>query len=100
MSLKTFFKNALKPVDLTRGKPWKVLLLYGAPIMISYFLQQLYVLSDAVICGQVLSAEQIAGVNDTGPLTFFFLQFAFGCTAGFSVITAKFVGIGDKKTRR
>lgn len=100
MSLKTFFKNALKPVDLTRGKPWKVLLLYGAPIMISYFLQQLYVLSDAVICGQVLSAEQIAGVNDTGPLTFFFLQFAFGCTAGFSVITAKFVGIGDKKRVR
>lgn len=100
MSIKTFFKNALKPVDLTHGKPWKVLLLYGAPIIVSYFLQQLYALTDAIICGQVLSAEQIAGVNDTGPLTFFFLQFAFGCTAGFSVITAKYVGLKDKERVR
>lgn len=97
MSAKTSLKNIFKPVDLTTGKPWKVLLLYGAPIMVSYLLQQLYVLTDAIICGQVLDASKIAGVNDTSPLTFFFLQFAFGCTAGFSVITANYVGLGDKK---
>lgn len=93
----SFFKNLTKPVDLTKGKPWKVLLLYGAPIMLSYFLQQIYVLTDAVICGQTLTAGQVAGVNDTFPLTFIFLQFAFGCTSGFSVITAKRVGIGDEQ---
>ncbi len=68
---------------------------YAAPIMISYFLQQIYILTDAVICGQVLTASEVAGVNDTFPLTFIFLQFAFGCTAGFSVITAKCVGGKD-----
>ncbi len=65
--------------------------------MISYLLQQIYVLTDAVICGQVLSAEEVAGVNDTFPLTFIFLQFAFGCTAGFSVLTAGCVGAGDRQ---
>ena len=96
----SFLKKLLNPVDLTRGKPWKALLLYGAPIMLSYLLQQIYVLTDAVICGQVLSSAQVAGVNDTFPLTFIFLQFAFGCTTGFSVITAKCVGCGDEKGTR
>ncbi len=94
---KSFFLKLLKPVDLTKGKPWKVILQYGIPIMLSYFLQQIYVITDAIICGQVLTAEQVAGVNDTFVLTFFFLQFAFGCTSGFGVITANRVGSGDEK---
>lgn len=89
------FRNLVRPVDLTCGTPWKVILMYAVPIMLSYFLQQIYVLADAIICGQVLSAEQVAGVNDTFPLTFIFLQFAFGCTAGFSVITARKAGTSD-----
>lgn len=99
--MKTLSKNKsgsiARPVELTSGTPWRVILRYAAPIIISYFLQQIYVLTDAVICGQVLTAGEVAGVNDTFPLTFFFLQFAFGCTAGFSVITAKCQGAGDSR---
>ncbi len=91
------FSRLSKPVDLTSGTPWRVIMRYAAPIMISYFLQQIYILTDAVICGQVLTASEVAGVNDTFPLTFIFLQFAFGCTAGFSVITAKCVGGKDTR---
>ena len=88
----SLLRRLSQPVDLTAGTPWRVILRYAVPIMISYLLQQIYVLTDAVICGQVLSAEEVAGVNDTFPLTFIFLQFAFGCTAGFSVLTAGCVG--------
>ena len=89
-----------RPTDLTEGTPWRVILRYAAPIMLSYFLQQIYVLTDAIICGQVLSAPEVAGVNDTSPLTFIFLQFAFGCTSGFSVLTARFVGEKDAASVR
>ena len=95
MSKMSFLKKLFAPVDLTKGKPWKVILLFGAPIILSYLLQQIYVLTDAIICGQVLSANEVAGINDTFPLTFIFLQFAFGSTAGFSVITAQHVGSKD-----
>lgn len=91
------FYRLSKPIELTEGKPWRVILRYSVPIILSYLLQQFYVLTDAVICGQVLPAGQVAGVSDTSALTFFFLQFAFGCTAGFSVLTAKCVGAGDKQ---
>lgn len=91
----TWLSRLTKPVDLTEGVPWRVILRYAAPIMISYLLQQIYVLADAIICGQVLSSDQVAGVNDTFALTFIVLQFAFGCTGGFSVITANCVGRSD-----
>lgn len=40
-----------RPVDLTHGTPWRVILLYAAPIILSYYLQQVYTLTDAIICG-------------------------------------------------
>lgn len=91
----SFLARLARPVDLTAGTPWRVILRYSAPIILSYLLQQIYVLADAAICGQVLHVEEVAGVNDTYALTYFFLQFAFGCAAGFSVVTAQAVGSGQ-----
>ncbi len=88
----SFLARLSRSVDLTAGMPWRVILRYSAPIILSYLLQQLYVLADAAICGQVLRVDEVAGVNDTYALTYFFLQFAFGCAAGFSVVTAQAVG--------
>ena len=83
-------------VDLLSGGEGKALLKFSAPIIFSYLLQQIYTISDAAICGQTLSADEVAGVNDVFPLMFIFLQFAFGCTAGFSVVTSIKLGCGDK----
>lgn len=94
--IKEKLKNLTQPVDLRKGKEWKALLLFSLPIIFSYLLQQVYTISDAAICGQTLSADEVAGVNDVSPLIFIFLQFAFGCTAGFSVITSNRVGEGDE----
>lgn len=91
-------KDAL---DLRSGREYKVLLKFSLPIILSYLLQQVYTLSDAIICGQSLSSNEIAGINDISPLTFLFLQFAFGCTAGFGVVSSYFVGQkNETETRR
>lgn len=89
--LKYFFR----PTDLTRGSCWKTILSFSFPIIISYLLQQVYSISDAAIVGQTLSAQEVAGVNDTTSLVFIFLQFAFGVSAGFCVITSCRVGAND-----
>lgn len=90
-------KNFFKPIDLTKGVIWKVIIQFTLPIIISYLLQQLYVLSDAAIVGQNLSADEVAGVNDTSSIIFIFMQFAFGCTAGFCVILCNKIGALDEK---
>lgn len=96
----TAVKDFFKPIDLTQGTIWKVIVKFSVPIIISYLLQQLYILSDAVICGQTLSADEVAGVNDTAPLIFIFMQFAFGCTAGFCVVISNKIGAHDESGMR
>lgn len=95
-----FFRKLFSPVDLTTGKIYKVILIFALPIIISYVLQQIYTISDAAIIGQTLSADEVAGVNDTTSLVFIFLQFAFGASAGFCVITARKIGANDEAGAR
>lgn len=90
-------KTKTKNHDLRQGKEWKVLLYFCMPIVFSYILQQVYTISDAAIVGQTLSSDEVAGVNDVGSLVFIFLQFAFGCTAGFTVVTSRRFGIADSE---
>lgn len=74
--------SLFQPIDLTEGTCWKTIFLFSIPIIISYLLQQIYTISDAAIVGQTLAADEVAGVNDTSPIAFIFLQFAFGVSAG------------------
>ena len=90
-----------KPLDLTRGTCWKTILVFSLPVILSYLLQQVYSISDAAIVGQTLTAQEVAGVNDTSSLMFIFLQFAFGVSAGFCVVTSCHVGAqNDAGVRR
>ena len=90
-----------KPLDLTRGTCWKTILVFSLPVILSYLLQQVYSISDAAIVGQTLTAQEVAGVNDTSSLVFIFLQCAFGVSAGFCVVTSCHVGAqNDAGVRR
>ncbi len=87
--------SLFRTVDLTQGTCWKTIFWFSIPIIISYLLQQVYTISDAAIVGQTLTADEVAGVNDTSSLVFIFLQFAFGVSAGFCAVTARSVGAHD-----
>ena len=95
----TKFKNSIinlfKPIDLTKGKPIKVISIFTLPIFISLIFQQIYTISDAAIVGNTLSSSEVAGVNVTYSLIFIVLQFAFGCTAGFSVASSNKMGANN-----
>lgn len=93
-------KKLFKPVDLTQGVCWKTIIRFAIPVIISCLFQQIYTISDAAVVGQTLTDAAVAGVNDSSPLVFIFLQFAFGITAGFSVVTSAAAGSGDKERLR
>lgn len=88
-------KKLFGKTDFTHGCIWKTLLHFAFPILISYFLQVGYSIADTAICGYTLGASEVAGVGDTNPVSYIFLQFAFGCTAGMSVILANRIGKND-----
>ena len=97
MAEKKTHMQLFQPVDLTQGACWKTILVFSLPVILSYLLQQIYTISDAAIVGQTLTAQEVAGVNDTSSLVFIFLQFAFGVSAGFCVVTSCHVGAQDDR---
>ena len=83
--------------DLTVGKPFKSILFFTLPIFIGNVFQQLYSMIDAVIVGQTISDEALAGVGATGAISFLIMGFVQGLTAGFAVKTSQLYGAQDEE---
>ena len=100
MSLLIKFRNLFNPIDLTKGSILKNIIIFLIPILLSLVFQQLYSLTDAIIVGKTLSNAEISGINDAAPLCNIALQFAIGCTSGFSVVIANLIGKKDENGTR
>lgn len=83
--------------DMTKGAPWKLILLFTIPALIGNVFQQLYSMVDSIIVGRFVSMEGLAAVGASGPVTFMVIMFTIGLTNGFAVITAQRFGAGDIK---
>lgn len=79
-------------VDLTVGNPWKNILYFCIPILISNIFQQLYSMVDTIIVGQTVSLSALAAVGCTGSISFLVIGFISGITGGFGVMMAQYFG--------
>ena len=78
--------------DMTKGNPFKLIILFSIPLLIGNLFQQFYNLVDTIIVGQVIGSSALAAVGTTGPLNFFILGFGNGIGAGFCVPIAQYFG--------
>ncbi|WP_114854368.1 MATE family efflux transporter [Brachybacterium sp. YJGR34] len=85
------------PVVLTRGAPWRVILLFAVPLLLGNIVQQMYQFADAAVIGRHLGVNSLAAVGATGGLLFLLLGFAIGVSTGFAVPTAQAYGAGDRR---
>lgn len=83
--------------DLTRGNPFRQLLLFSLPILLGNLFQQLYSMVDTVIVGHYLGEHAMAAVGITSSVQFFILGFVQGTSSGFAVRTAQAFGAGDHR---
>ena len=81
-------------VDLTKGKPSRVLLRFALPMILSVLLQQLYVLVDLYVVGNFTVAPQtaVAAVAAASSVTAIYTAVAVGFNTGCSVLIARFFG--------
>lgn len=86
--------------DLTRGNPFKQILLFSLPILLGNLFQQFYSMADAVIVGRCLGDNAMAAVGATGSVNFFILGFVQGTSSGFAIRTAQAFGAGDQREIR
>ena len=83
--------------DLTQGKPFKVLLMFALPMIISVTFQQFYNICDSIIAGRFIGDSALSAINASYPMVNIYLGFATGCGVGAGVICSKFFGQKDNK---
>lgn len=83
--------------DLSVGKPWKVILLFALPMILSVTLQQVYNLADSLIAGRIIGANALGAVSASYPITMIYLGLATGSGVGTGVVVSRFFGMKKMK---
>ena len=58
-------------LDMTRGKPLRLIVRFALPLMLSSMLQQLYTMCDSVIVGRLIGTEAFAAIGSSSFLQWF-----------------------------
>lgn len=86
-----------KTIDMTQGKPSKLLLQFAFPVLIGNLFQQLYTLVDRVIVGQFVGANAFSAVGSTNALSMMFMSMCMGTAIGAGVVVSQYFGAKDQK---
>lgn len=89
------FKSLNGTKDMTDGKPMKLILEFGLPLLFGLIFQQMYNMVDSIIVGQKLGVEALAAVGSTGSINFMILGFCIGVCNGFAIPVAQTFGAKD-----
>lgn len=90
-------KNAKTALNLTEGRPVKLILLFAIPVFLGNLFQICYSLVDTKIVGSILGETALAAVGSVSILYTLLTGFFNGLSLGFSVLTARFYGSGEEK---
>ena len=84
-----------KHINMTQGKPLKLLVSFAIPLMFGNIFQQLYTVVDTAIVGRGVGLDALAALGSVDWLNWLVLGLAFGFTQGFSVRISQKFGEGD-----
>ena len=79
-------------VDLTVGRPSRVLWKFCIPLFGSILFQQLYNLADSLVADKFIGEGALAAVGNSYEITLIFIAIAFGCNMGCSIIVSQLFG--------
>ncbi|MCI5528989.1 MAG: MATE family efflux transporter [Blautia sp.] len=82
---------------MTEGSLGKNILLFSIPLMISNLLQVLFNMADIAVVGQFAGSAALGSVGSTATLVTMFTDFLIGLSGGINVLTALYLGAGNKK---
>ena len=86
------FKQLLSGIDMTRGKPWKNLLLFTLPLLIGNLFQQMYSTADMIILGNFVGDDALAAVSTSMPKFFLLMVVMMGIAMGTGVMVSQYFG--------
>ena len=90
----------MQTVDMTKGSPYKQIVVFAIPILISNIFQQIYNSADSIIVGNFVGREALAAVSSSSSLIFLFTSFFTGTALGAGVLISRFFGQKNYKDMR
>jgi len=84
-----------KTLNMTKGNPVYLLLVFSIPMLVGNLFQQMYNLADSVIVGKGVGAEALAAVGATNSVSFLFFALCNGIGSGGGIVTAQQYGAGN-----
>ena len=79
-------------MNMTEGKPLRLLTVFALPLLIGNLFQQAYNLADSMIVGRLLGANALAAVGATGSISFLFFSIFNGISGGCGIVTSQLFG--------
>ena len=83
--------------DLTKGKPFKVLLIYILPLFGSAVFQQLYTLADTIIAGKFAGPTALTAIGASNSIVNILMAVALGANAGCAVLVSRLFGAKNNR---
>ena len=83
-------------IDFLTGEPWKKIIMFALPLLLSSVLQQLYNTVAGVIVGRGVSHVGLAAVGLSGPYLRVLTSLFMGVAMGGNVLVAQYYGAKDR----
>lgn len=82
-------------LNMTEGKPLKLILPFMVPLLIGNIFQQLYNIADIIIVGRTIGVQALAAVGSIAPVFMMGVGLTIGLSNGFTVVTGQRYGAKD-----
>ena len=87
-----------KPIDMTKGEPWRNIVAFTLPMLIGNIAQQLYNTVDSIVVGKYVGDNALAAVGSAGPILNLIIVLFVGVSMGASIVAAQFLGARDRES--
>ncbi len=81
--------------DLTKGKPFSLILKFCLPLLVGNIFQQFYNLVDTIVVGKFVGTTALSGVGSVGSLNFLVIGTILGFCQGLAIPIAQAFGAED-----
>lgn len=86
--------------NMTRGTPWKHILLFSLPILGGMMLQLLYTTVDGIVVGNFVGETALGAMNTSVSYANLLLAISTGLSTGCGIVLAQFYGAGNREKVR
>lgn len=95
--MSTLLRSNKYQIDMCHGPLFRQIIVFSVPLIFSGALQLFFHISDLIIVGRFASHLALAAVGATTSITHLLISVFLGMSVGTNVLTARYIGAGDRR---